>query len=212
MKEAALAIPDRMPKGRRTGGGAAAGAARRQAAAFGAETAAVQCRCPDGRRAGSRDGPHHHERRRAQAARRPRRSGQDDRQARSKPVALAARGGAAGVRLAQGRRRPHRQAARAVENRWPPVRRHLEGKRARRLGESRGRLSGSAVLAGVDLAAAQRALGRDPRLSGKLGANAKFAATAKSARPARGRAGGRRSVQCRGRPSTAASTFPRSST
>jgi hypothetical protein len=41
-------------------------------------------------------------------------------------------------------------------------------------------VSGTAVLAGVDLAAAQRALGRDPRLSGKLGANAKFSATAKS--------------------------------
>lgn len=41
-------------------------------------------------------------------------------------------------------------------------------------------VSGNAVLAGVDLAAAQRALGRDPRLSGKLGANAKFAAAAKS--------------------------------
>jgi len=41
-------------------------------------------------------------------------------------------------------------------------------------------VSGTAMLAGVDLAAAQRALGRDPRLSGKLGANAKFAATAKS--------------------------------
>ncbi len=42
-------------------------------------------------------------------------------------------------------------------------------------------VSGTAVLAGVDLAAAQQALGRDPRLAGKLGANAKFAATAKSA-------------------------------
>ncbi|MFZ2156425.1 MAG: AsmA-like C-terminal region-containing protein [Bradyrhizobium sp.] len=41
-------------------------------------------------------------------------------------------------------------------------------------------VSGTAVLAGVDLAAAQKALGRDPRLAGKLGANAKFAATAKS--------------------------------
>lgn len=41
-------------------------------------------------------------------------------------------------------------------------------------------VSGNAVLAGVDLAAVQRALGRDPRLTGKLGANAKFAATAKS--------------------------------
>ncbi len=41
-------------------------------------------------------------------------------------------------------------------------------------------VSGNAVLAGVDLAAAQQALGIEPRLSGKLGANAKFAAAAKS--------------------------------
>jgi hypothetical protein len=41
-------------------------------------------------------------------------------------------------------------------------------------------VSGTAVLAGVDLAAAQQALGIEPRLSGKLGANAKFAATGKS--------------------------------
>ncbi len=41
-------------------------------------------------------------------------------------------------------------------------------------------VSGNAVLAGVDLAALQKALGRDPKLSGRLGANAKFSATAKS--------------------------------
>jgi len=41
-------------------------------------------------------------------------------------------------------------------------------------------IAGSAVLVGVDLIGAQRALGIDPKLSGKLGANAKFAATAKS--------------------------------
>jgi len=41
-------------------------------------------------------------------------------------------------------------------------------------------VAGNAVLAGVDLAGAQRALGIDPRLSGRLGANAKIAATAKS--------------------------------
>jgi hypothetical protein len=41
-------------------------------------------------------------------------------------------------------------------------------------------VSGTATLAGVDLAAAQRALGIEPRLSGKLGANAKLAAAAKS--------------------------------
>lgn len=41
-------------------------------------------------------------------------------------------------------------------------------------------VSGTAILAGMDLAAAQLALGREPRLSGKLGANAKFAAMAKS--------------------------------
>jgi len=41
-------------------------------------------------------------------------------------------------------------------------------------------LSGTAILAGVDLAAAQTALHVEPRLSGQLSANAKFAATAKS--------------------------------
>jgi AsmA-like C-terminal region len=41
-------------------------------------------------------------------------------------------------------------------------------------------VSGGAVLSGVDLAGVQRALGIDPKLSGKLGANAKFTATAKS--------------------------------
>jgi AsmA-like C-terminal region len=41
-------------------------------------------------------------------------------------------------------------------------------------------VAGGAVLAGVDLAGAQRALGIDPKLSGKLGANAKLTATAKS--------------------------------
>ena len=41
-------------------------------------------------------------------------------------------------------------------------------------------VSGTAMLAGVDLAAVQRARGNDPRLSGKVGGNAKFASTAKS--------------------------------
>jgi hypothetical protein len=40
-------------------------------------------------------------------------------------------------------------------------------------------VSGTATLAGVDVAAAQKALGGEARLSGKLGANAKFSATAK---------------------------------
>jgi len=46
--------------------------------------------------------------------------------------------------------------------------------------EKSWQVTGNAKLAGVDLAPAQTALGIDPKLSGKLGANTKFAAAAKS--------------------------------
>ena len=41
-------------------------------------------------------------------------------------------------------------------------------------------VSGATTLAGVDLVSVQRALGNEPRLSGKVGGNAKFAAMAKT--------------------------------
>ena len=41
-------------------------------------------------------------------------------------------------------------------------------------------VSGAGTMAGVDLAAVQKAIGNEPRLSGKVGGNAKFAAAAKT--------------------------------